>query len=124
MMDHFSIHVWEIEKSKQFCTEALMPLGNEIKMDFGTAVSFGKKNSNGGDPAGSFWLTEGEPKHIHFAFSASSREEVDAFYLAAIQAGGISNGTPGIRSDYHENYYATFIIDLDGYNIEAVYHGQ
>lgn len=123
MIDHFAINVRDIEKSKQFYAAVLAQLGNEIKLDLGTGVSFGKLNSLGGDPAGGFWIMEGEPKPIHFAFSAASKDEVDAFYNAAIEAGGISNGAPGIRSDYHENYYAAFIFDLDGYNIEAVYHG-
>ncbi|ALS02128.1 glyoxalase [Enterococcus silesiacus] len=123
MMDHFSVNVSDIEKSKQFYKEALAPLGNEIKLDFGTTVSFGKKEIISGDPAGGFWIVEGEPKLIHFAFSAASKAEVEAFYDAAIKAGGTDNGKPGIRPDYGAHYYAAFILDPDGYNIEAVYHG-
>ncbi|OTN89058.1 hypothetical protein A5819_001550 [Enterococcus sp. 7E2_DIV0204] len=123
MMDHFSVNVSDIERSKQFYKEVLAPLGNEVKLDFGTTVSFGKKDTESGDPAGGFWIVEGEPKLIHFAFSAASKEEVAAFYQAAIQAGGTDNGKPGIRADYGPHYYAVFILDPDGYNIEAVYHG-
>lgn len=123
MMDHFSVNVRDMERSKQFYTEVLAPLGSEMKLDFGTTVSFGPKEIISGDPAGSFWINEGEPQLIHFAFSAASKEEVEAFYNAALKAGGTDNGKPGIRPDYGSHYYAAFILDPDGYNIEAVCHG-
>lgn len=123
MIDHLSINVSDIDKSKQFYKEVLAPLGNEMKLDFGKSVSFGEKEIICGDPAGSFWITEGEPKLIHFTFSAASKEEVEAFYNAGLKAGGTDNGKPGIRPDYGAHYYAAFILDPDGYNIEAVYHG-
>ena len=122
-MDHFSVNVSGIVRSEQFYKEILAPLGNEMKLDFGTTVNFGKNEIISRDSAGSFWLAEGEPKLIHFAFSASSKEEVKAFYNAGLKAGGTDNGKPGIRPDYGSHYYAAFILDPDGYNIEAVYHG-
>ncbi|MGG5342855.1 VOC family protein [Enterococcus sp. AZ192] len=92
-------------------------------MDFGKSVSFGEKDIASGDPGGSFWLTEGEPRLFHIAFSAVSQEEVNEFYETALKAGGTDNGKPGDRPDYGVSYYAAFIFDPDGYNIEAVYHG-
>ncbi len=62
------------------------------------------------------------PTHIHLAFQAKDRSTVDAFYAAALRAGGTDNGAPGER-DYHPGYYAAFVLDPDGNNIEAVYHG-
>ncbi|MGY3778949.1 VOC family protein [Isobaculum melis] len=123
MLDHFTIKVTDIEKSKVFYKNLLATLNAEIKLDFGKTVSFGDIGFSGGDPGGYFWIAEGKPQHIHFAFNAKSKQEVDRFYLTALELGGTSNGEPGFR-DYHENYYATFIYDLDGYNIEAVYHGE
>ncbi|GGC92344.1 VOC family protein [Enterococcus wangshanyuanii] len=123
MIDHIALNVSDIEKSKQFYKEVLATLGNEIKLDFGKSVSFGEKDITNGDPGGSFWLSEGEPRFFHIAFSAASKEEVNKFYEVALEAGGTDNGKPGDRPDYGAGYYAAFIIDPDGYNIEAVYHG-
>lgn len=66
--------------------------------------------------------TDEKPAHLHLAFAASSREQVDAFYHAALNAGGIDNGAPGLRPNYHAHYYAAFVIAPDGHNIEAVCH--
>ncbi len=66
--------------------------------------------------------TDEKPAHLHLAFAASSREQVDAFYHAALNAGGINNGAPGLRPNYHAHYYAAFVIGPDGHNIEAVCH--
>lgn len=66
--------------------------------------------------------TDEKPAHLHLAFAASSREQVDAFYHAALNAGGKDNGTPGLRPNYHAHYYAAFVIAPDGHNIEAVCH--
>lgn len=124
MIDHFIIKVKDINQSKQFYEEVLKTLGVEKKLDFGTSASFGEKVITSGDPAGGFWLSEGKPERIHFAFSANSKEDVNAFYEAALKAGGKGNGEPGPRPDVEENYYAAYVFDLDGYNIEAVYHGK
>ncbi len=119
MIDHMSIPVKDFQKSKAFYEKALAPLGYTLQAELGADVAgFGK---DGGD----FWIGKGEPAkvHIHVAFAAKSRQEVDAFYKAAIAAGGKDNGKPGLRPEYHEKYYGAFVLDLDGYNIEAVHHG-
>lgn len=123
MIDHIIINVTDIEKSKEFYKNILSKLNTEIKLDFGKSVSFGEIDFTGGDPGGYFWLSEGKPNHIHFAFNAKSKQEVNDFYTTALESGGTSNGEPGFR-EFEENYYAAFIFDLDGYNIEAVYHGK
>jgi predicted lactoylglutathione lyase len=66
--------------------------------------------------------TREKPAHLHVAFMADTRQQVDAFYRAALEAGGKDNGAPGLRPNYHPNYYAAFVIDPDGHNIEAVCH--
>jgi catechol 2,3-dioxygenase-like lactoylglutathione lyase family enzyme len=75
-------------------------------------------------PKPDFWVSEGAPKEkLHIAFRADDRAQVDAFYAAAIAAGGTDNGPPGPRPQYHPNYYGAFVLDPDGHNIEAVFHG-
>lgn len=122
MIDHLSISVSDIARSRPFYTAALGALGYRPHKDFGDAVGF--SDGKGADPAGDFWIVEKTPAAPppHFAFTASSRAEVDAFFAAAIAAGGRDNGPPGIRAIYHPNYYAAFVFDPDGYNIEAVCH--
>ena len=75
-------------------------------------------------PKPDFWIGQGKPNDppIHIAFRADSRAIVDAFYAAALAAGGRDNGPPGLRPRYHENYYGAFVRDPDGHNIEAVCH--
>ena len=126
MIDHLGIAVTNLERSGRFYQATLKALGYEkIKismhsMSFG--VLHGEKKSS--DPDGEFWISLGCPNLplAHFAFSTTSRAAVDAFYLAAIDAGGKGNGEPGLRTHYHDSYYAAFIIDPDGYGIEAVCH--
>jgi predicted lactoylglutathione lyase len=65
---------------------------------------------------------EAKPSHLHLAFTAETREQVEAFYRAALKAGATDNGAPGLRTNYHANYYAAFVIGPDGHNIEAVCH--
>ncbi len=83
-----------------------------------------KVGGYGPDDRGRFWLNEDkEPgKGRHIAFTAASRAEVDAFYQAALAAGGRDNGAPGLRPHYHANYYGAFVFDPDGNNVEAVCH--
>ena len=70
-----------------------------------------------------FYISQGEPTApLHLAFAARDRATVDAFHAAALAAGGTSNGAPGLRSHYHETYYSSYVIDLDGHNVEAVCH--
>ena len=92
------------------------------------AVSFGVREGHGKstDPGGDFWLSKNTPMEprAHFAFNSASRHDVDAFFAAGIAAGGTKNGAPGLRTDYHPHYYAAFVLDPDGYNIEAVCHTE
>jgi len=95
-------------------------------LEFEGAAGFGARQGVGDDPGGDFWIGAGEPQtpRTHVAFRAANEEEVDEFYRAAIEAGGTDNGAPGERPHYHEGYYAAFVRDPDGYNIEAVFHGE
>jgi catechol 2,3-dioxygenase-like lactoylglutathione lyase family enzyme len=126
MIDHTGINVSAIERSRAFYAAALLPLGYRLLKDFGVAAGFGVTEGFGNslDPGGDFWISQGELHHprVHIAFSAENRNAVDEFYRAAMSAGGIDHGPPGLRPKYHLNYYAAFILDPDGYNIEAVCH--
>ena len=129
VLDHLSIPVRDITRSRQFYETALKPLGYRLIKDMSFAVSFAVMEGYGqsSDPGGEVWSyqSKGEPcPAVHFAFSAASREHVEAFFAAATAAGGIDNGPPGLRPHYHQDYYAAFVHDPDGYNIEAVYHRQ
>lgn len=118
MLDHVGIPVSDLERSKRFYEEALSPLGYELIMepsDF--AAGFGRW----GKP--DFWISQGEPGHsLHVAFTADDHATVAAFHEAALTAGGRDNGGPGLRPRYHPSYYGAFVLDPDGYNIEAVCH--
>ncbi|MGR3660036.1 MAG: VOC family protein [Paracoccaceae bacterium] len=126
MIDHFGITVSDISRSKKFYLRALAPLGHVLCIDRANTVSFGvlNKGAENADPGGEFWLSAGNPMvpRLHFAFCAVSREAVDAFFQAGLVAGAVDNGAPGLRVGYHPDYYAAFLIDPDGYNIEAVCH--
>jgi catechol 2,3-dioxygenase-like lactoylglutathione lyase family enzyme len=118
MIDHLTLPVRDYAKSKAFYERALAPLGYKLAMEFGAMA--GLADAKGP----SLWLN-GEPTAvapIHVAFHTTSRKDVDAFYAAAIAAGAKDNGKPGIRKDYHPNYYGAFVLDPDGHNIEAVCH--
>ena len=114
-VDHIGINVTDFDKAKKFYAAALKPLGMTQMMDFGVTVGMGEEFPF-------LWISQGTPGHVHLAIRADSRGAVDAFYEAAIKAGGKDNGKPGLRKEYSENYYAAFIIDGDGHNIEAVCH--
>jgi catechol 2,3-dioxygenase-like lactoylglutathione lyase family enzyme len=117
MIDHISLRVRDFNKSKAFYAAALAPLGYTVIMEFPGVAGMGE----GGKP--DFWLGPGEAgPSTHIAFAAASREVVDAFYKAAIEAGGKDNGAPGLRPMYHPSYYGAFVLDPDGNNIEAVCH--
>jgi catechol 2,3-dioxygenase-like lactoylglutathione lyase family enzyme len=129
MLDHTGITVSDFARSKAFYSAALAPLGYTIRKEKGgIAAGFGVADGHGAglgiDPAGDFWIAQGEPMtpRLHIAFNAASREIVDAFHKAALAAGGRDNGAPGLRPIYHANYYGAFVLDPDGYNIEAVCH--
>jgi catechol 2,3-dioxygenase-like lactoylglutathione lyase family enzyme len=118
MLDHVSVPAREYARSKAFYEKALAPLGYRLAMEFGPHGGFGEQ----GKP--DFWLNGEAKAHapVHVAFQAKDRRAVDAFYAAAIAAGGADNGPPGIRRDYHPTYYAAFVLDPDGHNVEVVCH--
>lgn len=114
MIHHISIYVSDYAKSKAFYQKALQPLGYTLMMEFPGVGGFGEQNPD-------IWLSQKESaQNTHVALAADTRAKVDEFYKAAIAAGGKDNGAPGIRADYSPNYYAAFVIDPDGNNIEAV----
>lgn len=118
MIDHVTAKVGDIERGKSFYSQALAPLGYSLKMEFPGAAGFG---TDDGGP--DFWIGTNEARGAtHIAFSAKDRASVDAFHEAATAAGAKDNGAPGLRPHYHENYYAAFVHDADGNNIEAVCH--
>ncbi len=118
MIDHLSIKVADRGTSKAFYEKALEPLGYGILMDHEiSGLGFGR------DGKPNFWIKEGPRSGpIHVAFGCSSHGVVDAFYDAAIEAGGADNGAPGFRSEYHPTYYGAFVCDPDGNNVEVVCH--
>ena len=125
MLDHIGYSVTDIEKAKRFYVAALAPLAVTIIMEV-TAEQTGKDAHVGFGEAGKpyFWIGTGgkQSGSVHVAFIAATRAQVDAFYKAAVAAGGRDNGAPGIREHYHPNYYGAFVLDPDGNNIEAVCH--
>ena len=118
MIDHVTVNVSDLEQAKRLYSQALAPLGYSLQMEFDSAAGFG-----GGAGMPDFWLgSRPERGAAHVAFTSGDRASVDAFHAAGLAAGGIDNGAPGIRPHYHETYYAAFIHDADGNNIEAVCH--
>ena len=116
MIAHTHLHVSDYAKSKSFYATVLATLGYENNMEVGEAAGFfDGKNTD-------FWVLHQPVVPTHVAFEAKSREEVDAFYKAALDAGATDNGAPGYREDYWPGYYAAFVIDPDGHNIEAVWY--
>lgn len=117
LIDHVHLIARDIEATKRFYVAALGALGRKIE----------------GEGEGYFWSDEifvstdamstTGATHVHVAFQAPDRATVDRFHAAAIAAGGKDHGKPGVRKEYHEGYYAAFVIDPDGNNIEAVFHG-
>jgi catechol 2,3-dioxygenase-like lactoylglutathione lyase family enzyme len=122
IIDHMTIGVSDLDASRRWYRDALAPLGfreigpwSEAKRE----ISFGLEDAN------DFGLSEKyEPGgQLHIAFAAETQEQVDAFHAAAIAAGGTDNGAPGPRPEYSEGYYGAFVLDPDGHNVEAVFHG-
>jgi catechol 2,3-dioxygenase-like lactoylglutathione lyase family enzyme len=125
MIDHTGVDVSDPARSRTFYEAALAPLGYRVMMEVpkehtGGVVVLGM----GVPPKPDFWLHEGSPQkpRVHVAFRAQNRETVDAFFRAAMAAGGTDNGPPGTRPHYHEHYYGAFVLDPDGHNIEACCH--
>jgi catechol 2,3-dioxygenase-like lactoylglutathione lyase family enzyme len=117
MIDHIGIRVSDYERSKRFYTLALAPLGYSLMMEGSSGAGFRSQ------AIPDFWVKAGVPApSVHVAFSSRDRAGVDAFYRAALAAGATDNGAPGLRPQYHAAYYGAFVLDPDGYNIEAVCH--
>jgi catechol 2,3-dioxygenase-like lactoylglutathione lyase family enzyme len=115
MIDHTAVNISDKESAKSFYTQALEPLGYTLAFEMGEFMGFADANGMDlgvvrRDPAGG----------AHVAFKCDDHASVDAFYAAAMAAGGRDNGAPGIREHYHEHYYGAFVLDADGNNIEAV----
>ncbi|MFC3651982.1 VOC family protein [Dyella humi] len=125
MIDHTGISVSNFEQSKAFYTKALSAIGYALLMEFPASVTGSTDVAGFGEPPKpDFWISKGVPNQprMHVAFRVNSRATVDAFYKAAMAAGGRDNGTPGIRPHYHQHYYGAFVLDPDGHNVEAVCH--
>ena len=117
MIDHVGIDVRDLASAKRFYEQALAPLGYAKLSEFPEAVGFGE----GAKP--DFWIAQrGNPGTSHVAIRTDDRSAVDAFYDAALAAGGDDNGRPGLREHYHANYYSAFVLDPEGNNVEAVCH--
>jgi catechol 2,3-dioxygenase-like lactoylglutathione lyase family enzyme len=120
MFDHVKFGIRDYQTSKAFFLKALEPLGVAVISE-GTP-SYGVELSPPGKPSLCLFQTDEQPAHLHLAFAAETRQQVDAFYRAALAAGGKDNGPPGLRPHYHPDYYAAFVIGPDGHNIEVVCH--
>ena len=119
MIDHVSIGVRDIAAARRFYDAALAPLGYRCRSDSADSLGYGAE-------ATAFWVSVAEhpvppdpASGLHFCFAAPTRPSVDAFHAAALGAGGRDNGAPGLRPEYDATYYAAFVIDPDGYRIEA-----
>lgn len=125
MIDHTGITVSDIARSKAFYTAALAAIGYQLLLEFSAAVTGHADVAGFGEaPKPDFWLSSGTPNQppLHVAFRAANRQQVDAFHVAALAAGGRDNGAPGLRPHYHPDYYGAFVLDPDGHNIEVVCH--
>jgi catechol 2,3-dioxygenase-like lactoylglutathione lyase family enzyme len=124
-LDHIGLAVADLSRSKAFFAEALAPLSVAVLMELSAEQTGAHAHAGfGRDGKPFFWIGDGRAPTAtaHVAFTAASRSEVDAFYEAALGAGGTDNGAPGVRAYYHPNYYGAFVLDPDGNNIEAVCH--
>ena len=128
VIDHIGINVSDYERAKRFYQGALAAIGIDLVREFGQAAGFGRE----GKPE--LWIGCGKTSFqseeqirvitpVHVCLATASRAEVDAFHRAAIEAGGRDFGAPGLRPQYHANYYGAFVLDPDGHNIEACCHG-
>lgn len=125
MIDHTGLVVSDFERSQAFYRQALAPIGYELLLQIPAAVTGHTDVAGFGEPPKpDFWISRGTPNQppIHIAFRVSTRAAVDAFHRAALAAGGVDNGAPGLRPHYHPDYYGAFVRDPDGHNIEAVCH--
>lgn len=122
MLNHITLRVADLEASKKFFLATLTPLGYALFVEKEKSAGFGQADIKGNRD---FWIKSGDISDTKsfscLAFTATSREAVESFYNAALAAGGKDNGSPGYRPQYHPGYYAAFVIDPNGYNIEAVW---
>ena len=117
-VDHLTLTVRDIDVSRRFYGAALAPWGSRA-VSAEDSIAFGPEGSE------DLVIRQGEPSApVHVAFAAPDRATVDAFHEAALAAGGRDNGPPGLRLRYHAGYYAAFVLDPDGNNVEAVFHGR
>jgi catechol 2,3-dioxygenase-like lactoylglutathione lyase family enzyme len=119
MLNHVSIGVRDIKATKRFYDAALKPLGYTCLSESESSLGYGANSAE-------FWLNKStrpvpadENSGLHFCFTAPTQKSVDAFHAAALGKGGKDNGKPGLRADYGEGYYAAFVVDPDGYRLEA-----
>jgi catechol 2,3-dioxygenase-like lactoylglutathione lyase family enzyme len=124
MLDHVGFPVLDYERSKAFYTRALAPLGYTLVMEVRQDEQDSPAAGFGADGKPDLWIggEGGLNRALHVAITADDRAAVDAFYAAALAAGGKDNGAPGLRPHYHPNYYGAFVLDPDGHNVEAVCH--
>lgn len=124
MIDHITFGVVDFDRSTRFYDQVLAPLGVKRLFDLPPEQSDGVRVTGYGDDRPWFWIAEERATTglLHIAFQTDTAANVDAFYSAALQARGTDNGPPGLRPHYHATYYAAFVRDPDGHNIEAVCH--
>jgi catechol 2,3-dioxygenase-like lactoylglutathione lyase family enzyme len=123
MIAHVGIQVSDIEESKKFYAAALAPIGYQMIREYGVTPNRVTPSAGFGEPPrADLWLYQGRPNPVntHIAFLVKTRAAVNTFHQAALAAGGKDNGKPGLRPQYSANYYAAFVLDPDGYNIEAM----
>ncbi len=119
MFDHVSIGVADIARTRKFYDAALKPLGYTLLSDGESSLGYGGKAVGLWISASTKPVKADMESGLHFCFVAPDRKAVDAFHAAALKTGGQDNGKPGVRADYSPKYYAAFVIDPDGYRIEA-----
>jgi catechol 2,3-dioxygenase-like lactoylglutathione lyase family enzyme len=124
MLNHVSIGVRDIRRTKRFYDAALGALGYKCLSEGASSLGYGRGSV-------AFWISAADKpvpdeakSGLHFCFDAPNRKAVDAFHAAAVKAGGKDNGKPGVRADYDPGYYAGFVVDPDGYRIEAYCGGK
>jgi catechol 2,3-dioxygenase-like lactoylglutathione lyase family enzyme len=120
VFDHVKFGVSDYATSRAFFLKALEPLDVAVVAE--GPPTYGIELSPDGKASLILFQTEEKPAQLHLAFTARTRRQVDAFHRAALEAGGTDNGAPGLRPQYHADYYAAFVIGPDGHNIEAVCH--
>ncbi len=123
MLSHITLRVHDLQKSKEFFATAFAPLGYKVLIETERSIGFGIEDADG---KRDFWIKAGgEPQGPHsfscIAFLALNKQAVEDFYHAALAAGGADNGAPGYRTKYYPGYYAAYVFDLDGHNIEVIF---